>query len=138
MAGRRKSCYGPTCKRVACDALAIAALIAVMGGVLAAKRAGRVVRRGFFCDDESIRLPFREETVPNWALVLAVAAIPVLAVSGWHCTMGQEAEVDCWKEISLGEGRGQSIQLYRQSSSIDYIDNIPAGWYIIYDSTLKN
>ena len=101
MAGRCKCCRlvcrSPTCKRVACDVLAIAALIVVLGTTLATKNAGHVVRRGFFCDDESIRLPFREETVPDWALVLAIAAIPILAVS---CQ--QEAEVD-W---SLGEGRG--------------------------------
>ena len=70
-----------TCKRVVCDALAIAALVTVLVGVLAARNGGRVVRRGFFCDDESIRLPFQEETVPDWALLLASVAIPILAVS---------------------------------------------------------
>jgi hypothetical protein len=41
-------------------------------------------KRGFYCDDESIRYPFKDSTVPNWALYIYCFSIPLLVVSGNH------------------------------------------------------
>lgn len=38
-------------------------------------------KRGFFCDDETIRLPYKDGTVPSYALVIISAALPVIIVS---------------------------------------------------------
>ena len=38
------------------------------------------VRRGFFCDDESIKLPYLVGTVPTWALILGSLGVPLLTV----------------------------------------------------------
>lgn len=37
-------------------------------------------RLGFFCDDQSIRLPWKDSTVPDWALIVGAVAIPFAAV----------------------------------------------------------
>jgi len=34
--------------------------------------------RGFFCDDESIRHPYRDSTVPTWALVVVSYSLPTI------------------------------------------------------------
>uniref|UniRef100_A0A914HW86 EF-hand domain-containing protein n=1 Tax=Globodera rostochiensis TaxID=31243 RepID=A0A914HW86_GLORO len=33
-------------------------------------------RRGFFCDDDSIRLPYKSSTVPDWLLLLYALGVP--------------------------------------------------------------
>ena len=67
--------------RVLTDLLAIAILGALELGVYLAEKNGVVAeRRGFFCDDTSIRLPFKDSTVPSWALLLSAVSIPLLAV----------------------------------------------------------
>ena len=63
------------------DAAALVGLVLVLVGARVARSRGSVVRRGFFCDDESIRLPYHDSTVPTWALLLGTIAIPVLSVS---------------------------------------------------------
>uniref|UniRef100_A0A183BKZ2 AcidPPc domain-containing protein n=1 Tax=Globodera pallida TaxID=36090 RepID=A0A183BKZ2_GLOPA len=35
-------------------------------------------RRGFFCDDDSIRLPYKGSTVPDWLLLLYALGVPAL------------------------------------------------------------
>ena len=37
--------------------------------------------RGFFCDDESIKYPFIEETVNSLSLIAAAVIIPIVIVS---------------------------------------------------------
>ena len=68
--------------RVLADLLAIALLGTLELGVYLAEERGVVAeRRGFYCDDTSIRLPFRHSTVPGWALALCSVAVPFFAVS---------------------------------------------------------
>lgn len=39
-------------------------------------------RRGFFCDDDSIKYPFTaNESLPNWAVILVSVVVPVTVVS---------------------------------------------------------
>lgn len=39
-------------------------------------------RRGFFCDDDSIKYPFTSsESLPNWAVILVSVVVPVTVVS---------------------------------------------------------
>ena len=106
------SVYNDCCRRVACDALAIAALVAILVPVIVVNNAGRVVQRGFFCDDESIRLPSKDETVPTWALFLASLGLPTLTVSiilyyiivshtlVWHL-LAAECAARPWLRISI-------------------------------------
>ena len=71
--------------RVLTDLLALGILGALELGVYLAEKNGVVAeRRGFFCDDTSIRLPFKESTVPSWALSLCAVFIPLLAVSSYY------------------------------------------------------
>lgn len=71
-----------TWSRVLTDLLAFIILGALELGVYLAEKNGVVAeRRGFFCDDTSIRLPFKDSTVPSWALTLSAVCIPLLAVS---------------------------------------------------------
>ena len=68
--------------RVLLDLLAFLLLGALELGVYVSERNGVVAeRRGFFCDDTSIRLPFKPSTVPSWALILCACLAPLLAVS---------------------------------------------------------
>ena len=39
-----------------------------------------LVKRGFFCDDESLAHPVKPNTVPTWALMVFSLLIPVLVV----------------------------------------------------------
>uniref|UniRef100_A0A0M3IXF6 G_PROTEIN_RECEP_F1_2 domain-containing protein n=1 Tax=Ascaris lumbricoides TaxID=6252 RepID=A0A0M3IXF6_ASCLU len=39
-------------------------------------------RRGFYCDDESIRYPFRQSTISRQMLVVVGLIIPTLLVGG--------------------------------------------------------
>lgn len=68
--------------RTLLDLLAIAFLLAFGLGVFLAEVKGVVAeRRGFFCDDASIRLPSKRSTVPDWALVVSALCTPLVAVS---------------------------------------------------------
>ena len=63
------------------DLITILLLLFLFIGLYVAENNGSVVKRGFYCDDVSIRFPFRESTVPIWALVVSVLSIPLVAVS---------------------------------------------------------
>ncbi|ODN01042.1 putative phosphatidate phosphatase [Orchesella cincta] len=39
------------------------------------------MRRGIFCEDESIRYPFKESTIPNWLLYIYSFAIPFAVIT---------------------------------------------------------
>ena len=68
--------------RVLIDLLAIVLLGALEIGVYSAEKNGHVAdRRGFFCDDTSIRLPYKPSTVPSWALILCAVCTPFVVVS---------------------------------------------------------
>lgn len=52
---------------------------------------GEPYKRGFFCDDESLKHPFHDSTVRNWMLYFIGAVIPVGVVSdrlGWMDWVG--------------------------------------------------
>ena len=70
-------------RSVWCDWLVLAALAVAQVCVLVAGPHLPVTRRGFFCDDPSIRYPFRESIVPSWAMVLVTVAVPGAVVSAW-------------------------------------------------------
>jgi phosphatidate phosphatase len=36
--------------------------------------------RGYYCDDESIRYPYRDSTVPNYSLYILGAALPIITI----------------------------------------------------------
>lgn len=38
-------------------------------------------KRGFFCDDETIRFPYKDGTVPSYALIIISVFCPVVLVS---------------------------------------------------------
>ena len=83
--------------RLLLDVVAIAVLCALELGVYLAEKNGLVAeRRGFFCDDTSIRLPFKESTVPSWLLTLSAVSIPLIAVSSINNSH------DSLKAINLG------------------------------------
>ena len=69
-----------TWARLVCDLVALGALFIIFIGAYVAANRGVVVRRGFFCDDESIKLPYMESTVPTWALALGSLGVPLLMV----------------------------------------------------------
>ena len=75
MAGA-KSCI----TRVVCDGFAIAVVVLLLIVGLALEKNGIVTRRGFYCDDESIRYPYRPDTISTLAVVIGSVAIPLAAV----------------------------------------------------------
>ena len=68
-------------RRSVFDLITILLLLILFIGTYVAENTGAIVKRGFYCDDSSIRFPFRESTVPSWALVVSALSIPLLAVS---------------------------------------------------------
>jgi len=70
-----------SCARLACDLVALGTLLILLIGLYVAGITGRIVRRGFFCDDESLKLPYLDSTVPSWALIIASLGVPLLGVS---------------------------------------------------------
>ena len=69
-----------TCARLVCDLVALAVLLVLFVGLYVAGITGRIVRRGFFCDDESLKLAYLDSTVPSWALIIASLGLPLLGV----------------------------------------------------------
>jgi len=41
---------------------------------------GEPFKRGFYCDDDSIRYPFKDNTITNWMLYLFSLGLPILTV----------------------------------------------------------
>jgi len=41
----------------------------------------RPFQRGFYCDDDSIKYPYKDNTVPWWAVGVVGIVVPVLTVS---------------------------------------------------------
>lgn len=66
--------------RVACDLVALGVLLILFIGLYVAGITGHIVHRGFFCDDESLKLPYLDSTVPTWALVISSLGVPLLGV----------------------------------------------------------
>jgi len=42
---------------------------------------GEAFKRGFFCNDSSLRHPYKESTMPSWILYLMCGALPFSVVS---------------------------------------------------------
>ena len=66
--------------RVVCDLVALGILLGLWIGLYVAGITGRIVRRGFFCGDESLKLPYQDSTVPTWALAISSLGVPLLGV----------------------------------------------------------
>ncbi|KAL5457247.1 hypothetical protein EMCRGX_G034494 [Ephydatia muelleri] len=81
--------------RVLCDSLALAFLIIFLIIGQALEVNGIVTKRGFYCDDESIRYPYRPDTVPTWALVVGSVGIPLVALVAGNI---YEAIPGVWRE----------------------------------------
>ena len=65
-------------------------IISVAVPVLIINMVARPFHRGFFCDDQSLMHPFKEDTVPTWLLVVVGMGLPIVSVS-----MIIEILVDC-------------------------------------------
>lgn len=65
------------------DFMAIGVLFVLFIGLFVAQRVGSIVRRGFYCDDTSIRFPAKPSTVPAEAVV-TVGILSVLIVVSLH------------------------------------------------------
>ncbi len=63
------------------DLVTIAILFTLFVGLLIAERVGSIVRRGFYCDDSSIRFPAKPSTVPAEALVTVGILLVLFVVS---------------------------------------------------------
>ena len=50
-------------------------------GIWLCEMKGISFRRGFFCDDETIRFPYKDSTVPGYALIVISVSCPVVLVS---------------------------------------------------------
>jgi len=44
----------------------------------------RPFQRGFYCDDDSIKYPYKGNTVPAWAVGVVGIVVPALTVSGFR------------------------------------------------------
>ena len=67
-------CEWNACCLRGCCAVLIPSIVLNFGGV-------EPFHRGFFCDDESIRYPYREDTVPDWAVGVVGVFVPAFTVS---------------------------------------------------------
>ena len=59
---------------VGCFAAFLPAIVFILGDIAP-------FQRGFFCDDESIKYPYKKDTVPWWAVGLVGILVPVITVS---------------------------------------------------------
>ena len=56
-------------------------IISVAVPVLIINVVAHPFHRGFFCDDQSLMHPLKDDTVPTWLLVLVGTGLPILSVS---------------------------------------------------------
>ncbi|CAH2089791.1 unnamed protein product [Euphydryas editha] len=54
---------------------------------------GTPYERGFFCDDESLKHPYKESTVTNLMLYIVGIGLPVLSILNKSLTLPYEEEV---------------------------------------------
>ncbi|XP_049815638.1 putative phosphatidate phosphatase [Schistocerca nitens] len=73
---------------------------------------GKPFRRGFFCDDESIRHPVKADTVPSLALALVALGLPLLVV------VVTERVVWGARPRSGGGGGGVSLSLCSRRAAV--------------------
>lgn len=66
--------------RVALDLLVLVLLVLMVVVVKVTQTQDLIVQRGFFCEDTSIRLPYKDDTIPYWGVFLAALSINILAV----------------------------------------------------------
>jgi len=52
----------------------------------------RPFQRGFFCDDDSIRYPYKSNTIPWWAVGVVGLLVPAITVSSY--TLCQVKPID--------------------------------------------
>ena len=63
------------------DSITLFILLVLFVGLYAAQLAGDIVRRGFYCNDSSIRFPAKQTTIPFEVLVVVGILLNLLAVS---------------------------------------------------------
>ena len=63
------------------ELLSLVTLFAVCLVLFECEKRGVSYKRGFFCDDNSIRLPYKPGTVPSYALIIIAGLLPVMIVS---------------------------------------------------------
>ena len=68
------------CKLVWIDLLPFLVFVCLSFALWLCENYGVSFKRGFFCDDKSIRLPYKHTTVPLYCLVILSAAVPLLMV----------------------------------------------------------
>jgi len=56
--------------------------------------------RGFFCSDTSIRHPYRESTMPTWALILASYSIPTIVFSLVETSRLKRSSTFTWPRLA--------------------------------------
>ena len=70
-----------TVGRYAVEGLSLVVLLVLCAALYACERRGVGYKRGFFCADESIRLPYKDSTVPSYALAIICVCVPAIIVS---------------------------------------------------------
>lgn len=56
---------------------------------------GQPYHRGFFCDDESLKHPFKDSTVTNVMLYIAGIGLPVISVSNYYNLLYPKFNLGC-------------------------------------------
>ncbi|XP_076462084.1 phospholipid phosphatase 1-like [Babylonia areolata] len=65
----------------------IVCLCVVSGPILLISVAAEPIHRGFFCDDRSLKHPYREDTVPTWILALVSMGLPIICILLVECLL---------------------------------------------------
>ena len=72
------------CQRVV-EAISFLILVLLFIALYVCENTGVSVKRGFFCDDRSIRFPYKDGTVPTFTLVIISVLLPAIIVSIKFC-----------------------------------------------------
>ncbi|KAL8560729.1 hypothetical protein ACOMHN_046412 [Nucella lapillus] len=79
MMARKRFCFR-ACADTVCAGL-------VAGPVLLINLTASPFHRGFFCDDQSLIHPFKDDTVPTWFLVLVGMGLPLICILLVECLL---------------------------------------------------
>ncbi len=66
------------------EGIAFSLLAAVFIALILCEAYGVSYRRGFYCDDESVRFPYKKGSVPTSVLVIFSVALPIIIVSAYN------------------------------------------------------
>uniref|UniRef100_A0A914ZKT7 Phosphatidic acid phosphatase type 2/haloperoxidase domain-containing protein n=1 Tax=Parascaris univalens TaxID=6257 RepID=A0A914ZKT7_PARUN len=69
--------------------------------------------RGFYCDDETIRLPYMESIIPTYALVISLLTIPAIIIVLTEVYRSScVIELYSWKGYNIGPVFANSFKFY--------------------------